>query len=124
MGFAMELNAQQNMNKELTVFQYYIRQNITPNVALFGKKRRIFCEECTEYELAKCIICRKSIEVEGINETVICQTCLDHQLEMEKAEVAKREIEQKKMRKMERKREMEERKKMMEEQKRTRLENR
>jgi len=85
--FAMELNAQQNMNKELTVFQYYIRQNITPNVALFGKKRRIFCEECTEYELAKCITCNARTEVEGINQTLKCQKCLDNELEIEKAEM-------------------------------------
>merc|ERR550532_1915434 len=84
----MQLNAEQNMKSELPIYQYFIHpnqtSNLTPNVELFGKKRRIFCEECTEYELGNCIQCNARTEVEGINSTLKCQKCIDAELEEEK----------------------------------------
>merc|ERR1712228_798515 len=78
----------QNMKSELTIYQYFIHpnqtSNLTPNVVLFGKKRRMFCEECTEYELGNCIQCNARTEVEGINSTLKCQKCIDAELEDEK----------------------------------------
>merc|ERR1712083_523408 len=94
--FAMQLNAEQNMKNELPIFQYFIHpnqtSNLTPNVELFGKKRRIFCEECTEYELGNCIQCNERTEVEGINSTLKCQKCIDAELEEEMIEFRKMKI--------------------------------
>merc|ERR1712130_653369 len=71
--YEMEVNAQQNdqmalcdMN-ELKIYQYYLhknqKSNIIPNVVIYNKKRRIFCERCSRKELIKCILCRKQKEV-------------------------------------------------------------
>merc|ERR1712228_306768 len=54
--------------------------NVTPNVLLFGKKRRIFCEDCSEFELGNCIQCNARTEADGIDGTLKCQKCLDAEL--------------------------------------------
>jgi len=81
--FLMEVNAQQNKKREnkLEIYQYFIHckqiTNIHPNVLLFGKKRRIFCKDCTENELETCILCDARVDVGGVNDTSKCQMCLD-----------------------------------------------
>jgi len=99
--FQMELNAQQNKkNKNLKIFQYYIHYkqtiNINPNVLLFGKKRRIFCEECSQYELGNCIQCNARTEIDGINKTLKCQKCLDFDEKKEKDAIIKRNCQRNK----------------------------
>merc|ERR1712154_569442 len=80
--FLMEVNAQQNIIKNNEdIFQYFIHRkqttNIHPSVELFGKKRRIFCKDCTENELETCILCGARVDVGGVNNTSKCQKCCD-----------------------------------------------
>merc|ERR1712228_802609 len=102
--FEMELNAQQNIKKkEVAIFQYYIHcnqtMNVTPNVLLFGKKRRIFCEDCSEFELGNCIQCNARTEADGIDGTLKCQKCLDAELKKEQNAILEFKRQQNKIKK-------------------------
>merc|ERR1712154_634924 len=93
---------QQNKRKEkeLEIYQYFIHRkqttNIHPSVDLFGKKRRIFCKDCTENELETCILCDARVDVGGVNNTSKCQKCCDIEYAQKKQIILENKIQRNK----------------------------
>ncbi len=104
--YEMESNAQQNTSNDLNtpeIYQYYLYKNQTsnvyPNVTICNKKRRIFCSDCTQNELIKCVICNKSKEVQSVNRKWVgftCRNCLDLIEQKEKEQEVETDVKNKK----------------------------